>query len=171
MNFQDFRVFVFVYRAQKENLEITENLYFLVYNTPMHVNLCFDLCFNCLSIKTDINRNGLYLIYSEGSKAFKTELAAAWLATWLDHFEIDVVWTVIKEFLKLHTHISVFWSFWWISGIFEFLFLGIRHKTKTWKSWKIFIFWFITLQCMWICFDHFLTVWVLKLTLTKTGSI
>ena len=59
MNFQDFRVFVFGYGAQNENSEITENLYFLVYNTPMHVDLCFDHSFNCLSIKTDINKNGL----------------------------------------------------------------------------------------------------------------
>ena len=164
MNFQDFRVFVFGYRAQNENSEITENLYFLVYSTPMHVDLCFDHFFNCFSIKTDINRNGFNLIYSEGSKAFKTHSAATWLATWLDHFEIDVVWTVFKKFLKLHTHISVFWRFWWISRISEFSFLGIGHKTKTRKSRKIFIFWFIALQCMWICvLTTFLTVWVLKL--------
>ena len=37
MNFHDFRVFVFGYRAQNENSEITEYLYFLFYNTPMHV--------------------------------------------------------------------------------------------------------------------------------------
>ena len=97
------------------------------------------------------NRNRLNLIYSEGSKAFKTQLAATWLAMSLNLFEIDVVWTVIKGFFKLHTHILVFWGFWWISGISEFLFLGIGHKTRTRKSWKIFIFWFITLQCMWIC--------------------
>ena len=77
MNFRDFRVFVFGYRVYNENLEITENLYFLVYNTPMHVNLCFDYYFNCLSVKTDKNKNGLNLIDSEGSKAFKTQLAAA----------------------------------------------------------------------------------------------
>ena len=165
MNFRDFRVPVFGYAEQNENSEITENLYFLVCNTPMHGDLCFDHYFNCLSIKIDISKNGLNLIYSEESKASKTQLGAAWLATWLDHFEIDVVWTVFKEFLKLHTHISVFWGFWWISGISEFWFLGIGHKTKTRKSRKIFIFWFITLRCMWICvLTIFLTVWVLKLT-------
>ena len=90
---------------------------------------------------------------------------AAWLAIWLDHFEIDVLWTTFKEFLNLHIHISVFWGFWWITGISKSSFLGIGHKTKTRKSWKIFIFWFITLQCMWICvLTTILTVWVLKLT-------
>ena len=131
----------------------------------MHVDLCFNHSFNCLSIETDINKNGLNLIYSEGSKAFKTQLAAAWLAMWLDHFEIDVVWTVFKEFLKLHTHISVFWGFWWISVISKFSFLGIGLKMKTQTSRKIFNFWFITLQCMWICvLTTTLTVWPLKLT-------
>ena len=77
MNFRDFRVFVFVYKAQNENSEITENLYFLVYSTPMHLDLCFDHFFNCLSIKTDINKKGLNLIYSEELKAFKTQLAVA----------------------------------------------------------------------------------------------
>ena len=77
MNFRDFRVFVFGYRIYNENPEITENLYFLVYNTPMHVDLCFDHYFNFLSVKTDIKKNRLNLIYSEESKAFKTYLAAA----------------------------------------------------------------------------------------------
>ena len=149
MNSRDFRVFVFGYKVYNENPEITENLYFVVYNTPMHVDLFFDHSFNCLS-ENYINKNRLNLIYSEGSKAFKTQLAAAWLPMWLDHFEIDVVWTVFKDLLKLHTHISVFWSFWWISVISEFSLLDIGHKTKTRKSQKIFIFWFIALQCMWI---------------------
>ena len=77
MNFRDFRVFVFGYRVYNENPEITENLYFLVYNTPMHVNLCFDPYFNCLSVKIDKNKNGLNLIDSEESKAFKIQLATA----------------------------------------------------------------------------------------------
>ena len=77
MNFCNFRVFVFGYRVQNENPEITENIYFLVYNTPMHVDLRFDHYFNCLSVKTDIIKTGLNLMYSEGSKAFKTQIAAA----------------------------------------------------------------------------------------------
>ena len=165
MNFRDFPVFVFGYRVYNENPEITENHYFLVYNTPMHVDLCFDHYFNGLSAKNYINKNRLNLIYSEASKTFKTQLAPVWLTMWLDHFEIDIVWTAFKEFLKLHTHISVFWGFSWISGISEFSFLGIGHKTKTRKSHRTFIFWFITLQCMWICvLTTILTVWVLKLT-------
>ena len=38
------RIFViseFSYRTQNENLEIIENLYFLVYNAQMHVDLFF----------------------------------------------------------------------------------------------------------------------------------
>ena len=77
MNFRDFRVFVFGYRVYNKNPEITENLYLLVYYTAMHVNLCFDHYFNCFSVKTDINKNRLNSIYSEGSEAFNTQLAAA----------------------------------------------------------------------------------------------
>ena len=118
------------------------------------------------SPKEPFSKNQLFHLFP---KAFKYQSAAAWLATWLDHFEIDVVWTVFKEFLKLHTHISVFWGFWWISGISEFSILGIGHKTKTRKSRKIFIFWFIALQCMWICvLTTFLTVWV-KTDINKNG--
>ena len=43
----------------------------------MHVDLRFDHYFNCLRVKTDIIKTGLNLIYSEGSKAFKTQVAAA----------------------------------------------------------------------------------------------
>ena len=111
MNFRDLRLFVF----ENEKPEITENLYFVVYNTPMHLDLCFEHYFNFLSMKTDINKNRLNLLYSEGSKAFTTQLAAAWLAMWLDHFETVVIWTVFKEFLKLHN--QYFGVFWWISEI------------------------------------------------------
>ena len=132
MNFRDFRVFVFGYRAQNENSEITENLYFLVYSTPMHVDLCFDHIFNCLSIKTGINRNGLNLIYSEGLNALKTQLAAAWLAMWLNHCNFDVIWTIFLGFLKLHTHISVFRVFdgfpWFPS--FRFWVQGSKRKPR-----------------------------------------
>ena len=128
MNFWDFRVFVFGYRAQNENSEITQNLYFLVYNTPMHVDLCFDHCFNCLSVKTDINKNGLNLVYSEGSKAVKTQIAAACLAMWLNHCTFDVIWTTFLGFLKLRTHISVFWDgFPWFPS-FRFWVYGSKRK-------------------------------------------
>ena len=140
MNFSDFQFFIFGYRAQNENTEITETLYFLVYNTPMRVDLCFDHYFNCLSVKTDISKNGLNLIYSEGLKAFKTQIAAAWLAMWLNHFVIDVVWTVFQLVLEVHSHISVLWCFCGISVNSEFSFLGVMLKTKTWKPQKILIF-------------------------------
>ena len=129
--------------------------------------ICIDHFFNCLSIKTDINKNGLNLIYSEGSKAFKTQIAAAWLAMWLNHCNFDVIWTIFLGFLKLRTHISVFRGFWWVSVISEFSFLGIALKTKTRHY-----FWVIKLKCMWICFMiTILTFWVSKMTLAKTNSI
>ena len=51
-NFRDFRVFIFGYRPQNKNLEVTENLYFWVYKVQMHMNLFFDHSFNFLSAKT-----------------------------------------------------------------------------------------------------------------------
>ena len=62
MNFRDFRVFAFGYRSQKENPEITENLYFLVYKVQMHMDLFFDHYFNFSGAKTKINKNVLNLI-------------------------------------------------------------------------------------------------------------
>ena len=75
-NFHDFRVFVLGYRPQNENPEITENLYFWVYKVQMHVDLFFDLYFNFLSIKTEINKKNnkrLNLINLEGSDAIKKQ--------------------------------------------------------------------------------------------------
>ena len=107
-----FRVFAFGYRAQNENLEITENLYFQVYDALMHMDLFFDHSFNSFSVKINLNKKGLYSICPEGSKDFKTQIAAAWWAMLLNHFEIDVIWEAFQEFLKLHSHISVFRGFW-----------------------------------------------------------
>ena len=75
-NFHDFRVFVLGCRPQNENPEITENLYFWVYKVQMHVDLFFDLYFNFLSIKTEINKKNnkrLNLINLEGSDALKKQ--------------------------------------------------------------------------------------------------
>ena len=143
--FWDFRVFVFVYRPENENPEITENLYFWVYKVQMDMDLFFDLYFNFLSAKTEINKNNnkrLNLINLDGSKALKRQKYDTWLAISLDHFEIDVIWEAFREFLKLNSHISVFWSFWWISVISEFSLLGIGLKTKTRELPKIFSFFF-----------------------------
>ena len=76
MNFRYFRVCVFGYKAQNENLEITENLYFLGYKGEMHVDLFFDHYFNLLSVKNDINKNGLNLINLEASEAFIRQIPA-----------------------------------------------------------------------------------------------
>ena len=55
-NFHDLQDFVFGYRAQNENPEITENLYFCIYKVQIHVDLLFDHYFNILSVKTGINK-------------------------------------------------------------------------------------------------------------------
>ena len=55
-NFHDLQDFVFGYRAQDENQEITENLYFWIYKVQIHVDLLFDHYFNILSVKTGINK-------------------------------------------------------------------------------------------------------------------
>ena len=102
--------------------------------------ICIDHFFNCLSIKTDINKNGLNLIYSEGSNAFKIQIAAVWLTMWLNHCDFDAIWTMFLGFLKLCTHISVFRGCWWVSVISEFSFLSIGLKGKTRKLRKIITF-------------------------------
>ena len=51
----------------------------------------------------------------------------------------------ISGVLKLHPHITVFWCFCKISVTFEFSFLGVGLKMKTWKSRKNGIFWFFLL--------------------------
>ena len=101
-----FGVLVFGYRAQNENPEITESLYFWVYNTNIQVDLLFDHYFYYLSVKTDISKNGVNSIYPEGSKAFKTHISAIWLAIWVKRFEFNVVWTAFQLFLKLNVCIS-----------------------------------------------------------------
>ena len=117
-----------------------------------------------MSIKTDINRNGFNLIYSKGSKAFKTQLAAAWFAMWLNHCNFDVNWTMFPGFLKLRIHNSVFRGFWWVSVISEFSFRAQNENQETTKNRY---FWVIKLKCMWICFMiTILTFWV-----SKTNSI
>ena len=60
----------------------------------MHVDLFFDLYFNFLSVKTEINKNNnkrLKLVNLEESDALKRPKHDTRLAMWLDHFEIDVI--------------------------------------------------------------------------------
>ena len=81
--------------------------------------------------------------------------------------------------MSYEQNFNCLWCLWWISEISEFSLLGIRLKTKTWKSWKIFIFWIYKAQMnVGVFFDHYFNFWVLKLTHThthththKTGSV
>ena len=76
-NFRDFRVFVFVYRAQNENPEILENLYFWVCKAQMNVDLFFDHYFlTFLSIKIEIYKNEFNLINLDGLEALKRQITA-----------------------------------------------------------------------------------------------
>ena len=133
----------------------------------MHADVFFDLYFNFLSVKTEINKKNnkrLNLINLAGSDALKKQKYDTWIAMWLNHFKNNVIWTVFKGVLELHSYISVFWGFSLISMISKFLFLGIGLKTKTWKSLKISIFVSTKFKCMWIYFlITILTFWVLKL--------
>ena len=67
----------------------------------------FDHHFNCLNVKTGINKNRLNLRYSEGSKNFKTQLAAAGLAMWLNHSETDVTFDWLSFFEVAYSHFSI----------------------------------------------------------------
>ena len=141
----------------------------------MHMDLFFDLYFNFLSVKTEINKKNnkrLNLINLEGSDALKRQKYDTWIAMWLNHFENDVIWTAFQLLLKLHSHITVLWRFCRISVISEFSFLGIGFKRKTRKSRKISIFGSTKFKCIWIFFlTTILTFSVLKLKYTKTCSI
>ena len=46
INFRDLRDFIFGYRPQNKNPEITENLYFWFYKVQMDMDLFFDHYFN-----------------------------------------------------------------------------------------------------------------------------
>ena len=71
INFRDYRLFVFEYRFQNENPEITENLYFCVYKVQMHMDLFCDHYFNFLSLKTEVNKHEIDLINLDGLQALK----------------------------------------------------------------------------------------------------
>ena len=133
----------------------------------MYVDVFFDLYFNFLSVKTEINKKNnkrLNLINLEGSDALKRQKYDTWIAMWLNHFENDVIWIAFQLFLKLRSHITVLWRFCRISVISEFSFLGIGLKTKTRKSRKISMFGSTKFKCIWIYFlITILTFWVLKL--------
>ena len=78
MTLHDFRVFVFGYSSQNENLEITENLYFWVYKVQIHMDLFFDHFFNFLGAKTEINKSELSLINLDGLEVLKRQLLGTW---------------------------------------------------------------------------------------------
>ena len=113
------------------------------------MDLLLDLYFNLLSVSTEANKKNdkrFNLINLEGSDALKRQKYDTWIAMWLSHFENDVIWTVFKLVLKLHSNITVLWRFCRISVISEFPFLGIGLKTKTRKSRKTFFFWVYKVQ-------------------------
>ena len=140
MNFRDFRVFVFRYRPQKRNSEIKKNVYFWFYKGQMDMNLFFDHYFNFLSAKTQINKK-VNLINLDGLEVILKEnyLVPDWEYDW-----------IILRLIWFEEHLNSFWCYILIFQyygcfleffvIFEFSVLGVRLKTKTQKSQKIFFF-------------------------------
>ena len=115
-------------------------------------------------LKLKKNKSVLNLINLDGLESFKRQKYDTWIAMWLNHFDNNVIWTAFKGVLELHSYISVFWDFSWISLISEFSFLGIDLKTKTRKSRKISNFGSKSFKCIWLYFlITVLTFWVLKL--------
>ena len=53
-NYLDFQLFIFGCKAENENPEITENLYFLDYEAEMHLDLFYEHYFNFSSVRIDI---------------------------------------------------------------------------------------------------------------------
>ena len=137
----------------------------------MHMDLFFDHYFNFLCVKIEINKNGLKVINAGTSKALTRQRSAIWLimiGTVAECFEFDVILTELQLFLKMHSHISVLWRSCRISKISVVSFWGKRMKKITWRSRKIFLFGFIKLKCVWICFlITVLFFWVLKVKQTK----
>ena len=74
LNFRDFRLFVFEYRAQNENLEITKNPYFWVHNVQMNADLFFDHYFKFLRTKIEIYKSDFNLINLDGLEAIKRQI-------------------------------------------------------------------------------------------------
>ena len=74
MDFRDFWVFIFGYKPQNENFDITGNLYFWVYKVQMHMDLLFDHYFNFFSAKMEINKSELRLKNLDGLEALKRKL-------------------------------------------------------------------------------------------------
>ena len=136
---------------------------FIVYKIQMHMDLFFDLYFNFLSVKIEINKKHnkrLDLINLEGSDALERQKYDTWIAMWLNNFQNNVFWTVFRGVLELHSYILVFWGFSWISMVSEFSYLGGGLKMKTWKSPKIFIsiFFSQTLSNLLLCFSFLILI-------------
>ena len=118
----------------------------------MNVDLFFDHYFKFLRTKTEIYKSDFNLINLDGLEALKNQIPGILLGIWLNHIEIYVIWSTFQLLSKLDSHISVLWRFCRIAVISEFSFLGIGLKTKTQKSWKIFILGSIKFKCMWSVF-------------------
>ena len=127
MNFRDFWVFVFGYRPQNENPEITENLYFWVCKVEMDMDPFLYLYFNFLSVKTEIKKNynkRLNFINLEGSKALKRQIAATWSAMQLNHFEM----------MSFEQYFKGFWSY-----ILTFQFFGVFDEFPWFLSFRFWL--------------------------------
>ena len=144
LNFRDFRVFVFGYRAQNENPEITEKFYFFIYQVQIHVDLFFDYYFSFLSVNTEINnknkKHRLKLANLEELHSLERQKYDKQLTRWLNYFENDGIWKIFQEFLKFHSHISVFWGFLMNFRDFRVFIFGYRAQHENPEITKNFYF-------------------------------
>ena len=93
----------------------------------MHVDLFFDLYFNFLSVKTEINKNNnerLNLINLDGSEALKRQIPATWSAMRLNHFEM----------MSFKQYFIGFWSY-----ILTFQYFGIFDKFPWFPSFRFWV--------------------------------
>ena len=125
----------------------------------MHVDLFFDPHFNFLSVKTEINKKNnkrLNLINLKGSDALKREKYETWIAMWLNHFENNVIWTVFKGFLKLHSYISAFLGFFMNFRDFRVFAFGYRSQKENPEITENLYFLVYKVQMhMDLFFDHY----------------
>ena len=166
-NFRDFQVFVLGYRAQNENLEITENLYFWVYKAQMNVDLIFDHYFNFLSVKTEINKTNIQKKQTQFNKS--TVVRISWNIWPMISKVAESFW----EWCHLNNNSRVFeitFSYFSILGFlinfrdFRGFAFGYRAQNENPEITENLYLWVCKIQIHRHLFcDHYFNFWVLKL--------
>ena len=75
---------------------------------PFSVPVLFDFSFLDIGVKNITWKyRGLYLKNMKVSEGPGRHLHIAWLAIWLKHSKLDVIWVVFQLYFRLHSHIAV----------------------------------------------------------------